>query len=233
MICFHDPADAPELAETVTPASSESMSRTGVRRMRNVASPDLLCGEEDARPIVAPLGFICNEWANHRMEKLRSATRGGPMTKPIPDGYHTLTPYLAVEDAAKAIDFYKQAFGATELMRMDAPGGKIGHAELKIGDSLVMISDPFPQSTVRPPVEVGGSTASIFMYVEDVDAAVKQAVDAGATVTMEVEDMFWGDRFGSVSDPFGHTWSIATHVEDLSPEEIAERGQVAMAAMTS
>ena len=155
------------------------------------------------------------------------------MTKPIPDGYHTLTPYLAVEDAAKAIDFYKQAFGATELMRMDAPGGKIGHAELKIGDSLVMISDPFPQSTVRPPAEVGGSTASIFMYVEDVDAAVKQAVDAGATVTMEVEDMFWGDRFGSVSDPFGHTWSIATHVEDLSPEEIAERGQAAMAAMTS
>ena len=155
------------------------------------------------------------------------------MTKPIPDGYHTLTPYLAVEDAAKAIEFYKQAFGAKELMRMDAPGGKIGHAELKIGDSLVMISDPFPQSTVRPPAEVGGSTASIFMYVEDVDAAVKQAVDAGATVTMEVEDMFWGDRFGSVSDPFGHTWSIATHVEDLSPEEIAERGQAAMAAMTS
>ena len=116
---------------------------------------------------------------------------------------------------------------------MDAPGGKIGHAELKIGDSLVMISDPFPQSTVRPPAEVGGSTASIFMYVEDVDAAVKQAVDAGATVTMEVEDMFWGDRFGSVSDPFGHTWSIATHVEDLSPEEIAERGQTAMAAMAS
>ena len=155
------------------------------------------------------------------------------MTKPIPDGYRTLTPYLAVEDAAKAIEFYKQAFGATELMRMDAPGGKIGHAELKIGDSLVMISDPFPQSTVRPPAEVGGSTASIFMYVEDVDAAVKQAVDAGATVTMEVEDMFWGDRFGSVSDPFGHTWSIATHVEDLSPEEIAERGQAAMAAMSS
>ncbi len=155
------------------------------------------------------------------------------MTKPIPDGYRTLTPYLAVEDAAKAIEFYKQAFGATELMRMDAPGGKIGHAELKIGNSLVMISDPFPQSTVRPPAEVGGSTASIFMYVEDVDAAVKQAVDAGATVTMEVEDMFWGDRFGSVSDPFGHTWSIATHVEDLSPEEIAERGQAAMAAMSS
>jgi PhnB protein len=155
------------------------------------------------------------------------------MTKPIPDGYHTVTPYLAVEDAGKAITFYEQAFGAKERSRMEAPGGKIGHAELQIGDSLVMISDPFPQSTVRPPAEVGGSTASIFMYVEDVDAAVKQAVDAGATVTMEVEDMFWGDRFGSVADPFGHTWSIATHVEDLSPEEIAERGQAAMASMTS
>ncbi len=155
------------------------------------------------------------------------------MSKPIPDGYHTVTPYLAVEDAAKAIKFYEQAFGAKERSRMEAPGGKIGHAELQIGDSLVIISDPFPQSTVRPPAEVGGSTASIFMYVEDVDAAVKRAVDAGATVTMEVEDMFWGDRFGSVSDPFGHTWSIATHVEDLSPEEIAERGQTAMAGMAS
>ena len=152
-------------------------------------------------------------------------------TKPIPEGYRTLTPYLAVDDAAKAIDFYTRAFGATEKMRMEAPGGKIGHAELEVGDSLVMLSDPFPQSTIRPPAEVGGSTASIFMYVEDVDAAVEKAVEAGATVTMEVQDMFWGDRFGSVSDPFGHTWSIATHVEDLSPEEIAERGREAMAAM--
>jgi PhnB protein len=154
-------------------------------------------------------------------------------TLPIPEGYHTVTPYLAVEDAAKAIDYYKQAFDAKERVRMDTPDGKIGHAELEIGDSLVMLSDPFPQSSTRPPKEIGGTSVSIFMYVEDVDAAVKQAVDAGATVLMEVEDQFWGDRFGTVSDPFGHTWSIATHVEDVPPEEIAERAKAAMAEMSS
>jgi PhnB protein len=154
-------------------------------------------------------------------------------TKPIPEGYHTLTPYLAVDDAAQAIEYYKRAFGAKERVRMEAPDGKIGHAELEIGDSLVMLSDPFPQATTRPPKELGGTSASVFMYVEDVDAVVKQAVDAGATVTMEVADQFWGDRFGTVSDPFGHVWSIATHVEDLTPDEIAERGKAAMAAMSS
>ena len=153
--------------------------------------------------------------------------------KPIPEGYHTASPYLAVDDAARAIEYYEQAFGAQEVVRMDAPGGKIGHAELEIGDSKLMLSDPFPQSSVRPPGAVGGTTASVFMYVEDVDAVVKQAVDAGATVTMEVADQFWGDRFGTVSDPFGHVWSIATHVEDLTPEQIAERGQEAMAAMSN
>jgi PhnB protein len=153
--------------------------------------------------------------------------------KPIPEGYHTLTPYLAVEDAAEAIEFYKRAFGAKESFRMPGPEGKIGHAELEICDSRVMLSDPFPQSSVRPPSELAGTSASVFMYVEDVDAVVKQAVDAGATVTMEVDDQFWGDRFGTVSDPFGHVWSIATHVEDLTPEEIAERGKAAMAAMSS
>jgi PhnB protein len=153
--------------------------------------------------------------------------------KPVPDGYHTLTPYLTVEKAADAIDFYKRAFGAKERVRMTAPDGSIGHAELEIGDSLIMLSDPFPQSTVRPPGEVGGTTASVFMYVEDVDALFKQAIDAGATSSMDVEDMFWGDRFGTVTDPFGHVWSIATHVEDVTPEEIEERGKAAMAAMTS
>ena len=153
--------------------------------------------------------------------------------KPIPEGYNTLTTYLAVENAAEAIEFYKRAFGARESLRMLGPDGSIGHAELEIGDSKLMLSDPFPQSTVRPPGEVGGTTASVFMYVEDVDALVKQAVDAGATVTMEVADQFWGDRFGTVSDPFGHVWSIATHVEDLTPEQIAERGEAAMAAMNN
>jgi PhnB protein len=153
--------------------------------------------------------------------------------KPIPEGYHTVTPYLAVDGAAEAIEYYKKAFGAKERVRMEAPGGKIGHAELEIGDSLVMLSDPFPQSSTRPPKELGGTSASVFMYVEDVDAVVKQAVDAGATITMETADQFWGDRFGSVQDPFGHLWSIATHVEDVPPEEMAERAKAAMAAMSS
>jgi PhnB protein len=153
--------------------------------------------------------------------------------KPIPEGYHTITPYLAVDDAAGAIDFYKQAFGAKERVRMEAPDRKIGHAELEIGDSLVMLSDPFPQASTRPPKELDGTSASVFMYVDDVDTVVNKAVEAGATVTMEVEDQFWGDRFGTVTDPFGHVWSFATHVEDLTPDEIAERGKVAMAALSS
>jgi PhnB protein len=153
--------------------------------------------------------------------------------KPIPEGYHTATPYLAVDDAAQAIEYYKKVFGAQERVRMDAPEGKIGHAELQIGDSMVMLADSFPQSATRPPKELGGTSASVFMYVEDVDAVVKQAVEAGATITMEVADQFWGDRFGSVQDPFGHSWSIATHVEDVPPEEMAERAKEAMAAMSS
>jgi PhnB protein len=152
--------------------------------------------------------------------------------QPIPDGYHTVTPYLTVDDAVKAIEYYKKAFGAKERVRMDTPDGKIGHAELEIGDSLVMLSDPFPQASTQPPKELGGTSASVFLYVEDVDAVVKKAVDAGATVTMEVADQFWGDRFGSVQDPFGHVWSIATHVEDVAPEDMAERAKAAMAAMS-
>ena len=152
--------------------------------------------------------------------------------KPIPEGYHTLAPYLTVENAAQAIEYYQNAFGAKERVRMEAPGGAIGHAELEIGDSVVMLSDPFPQASTKPPQELGGTSVSVFMYVEDVDAVVKQAVDAGATVLMEVADQFWGDRFGTVQDPFGHTWAIATHVEDLTPEEIAERGRAAMAEMS-
>lgn len=152
---------------------------------------------------------------------------------PIPEGYATLTPYLTVDDAAGAIEFYKKAFGAKDRVRMDAPGGKIGHAELEIGDSLVMLSDALPQFSTRSPKELGGTSVSVFMYVEDVDAVVKQAVDAGATVRTEVEDQFWGDRFGSVEDPFGHVWSIATHVEDVPPAEMAERAKAAMAAMSS
>jgi PhnB protein len=151
---------------------------------------------------------------------------------PIPEGYHTLQIYLAVEDASKAIDFYKEAFGAEETIRMPGPDGKVAHAELQIGDSKLMLSDPFPQSNVRPPTERGGPTASIFMYVDDVDATFEQAQRAGATVVSELEDMFWGDRFGTVADPFGQVWAMATHKEDLSEEEIAERSKAAMAEMS-
>ena len=150
---------------------------------------------------------------------------------PIPEGYHSLQIYLAVEDASKAIDFYKEAFGAEETIRMPGPDGKVAHAELQIGDSKLMLSDPFPHSDVRPPSERGGPTASVFMYVDDVDATFEQAQKAGATVVSELEDMFWGDRFGTVAAPFGHVWAMATHKEDLSEEEIAERSKAAMAEM--
>jgi PhnB protein len=153
------------------------------------------------------------------------------MAKPIPEGYNGPTAYLAVHDAAAAIDFYGRAFGARERYRMPAPGGKIGHAELELGGGVLMLSDPFPQATTKPPTEVGGTTATVMMYVEDVDAAVQRAVDAGAEITMPVDDQFWGDRFGSLRDPFGHSWALATHVEDVPPEEMAQRAEKAMAAM--
>jgi PhnB protein len=151
--------------------------------------------------------------------------------KPIPEGYHSVTPYLAVDGAARAIDFYKEAFGAEEVLRMPGPEGSIAHAELQLGDSKLMLSDPFPQSSVKPPSERGGPTGSVFLYVEDVDATFDQAQQAGATIVSPLEDMFWGDRFGTLADPFGHVWSLATHKEDLSEEEMAERSKAAMAEM--
>jgi PhnB protein len=151
--------------------------------------------------------------------------------QPVPEGYSTVSPALAVENASEAIEFYGRAFGAKERMRMPSPDGRIAHAELEIGDSVVMLSDPFPQAGTRPPTELGGTSVGLFVYVEDVDALFEQAVNAGATVAMPLEDTFWGDRFGTVTDPYGHNWSMATHKEDLSPEEITERGKAAMAAM--
>ncbi len=151
--------------------------------------------------------------------------------RPIPEGYHSISPSLTIDGATEAIEFYKRAFGATERMRMSMPDGKIAHAELDIGDSVLMLNDALPQTPLKSPKQLGGSTVSIFLYVDDVDSVVQDAIDAGATVTMPVEDQFWGDRFGSVSDPFGHHWAIATHKEDLTPEEIAERGREAMASM--
>ena len=143
--------------------------------------------------------------------------------QPVPEGYHTITPYLAVEDASAAIDFYRRAFGAKERVRMSGPGDSIMHAELEIGDSLVMLSDPFPQASTRTPKELGGTSVSIFAYVDNIDELYKQAIDAGASSLMEPDDMFWGDRFGSVQDPFGHSWTIATHIEDVAPEELEKR----------
>ncbi len=148
-------------------------------------------------------------------------------SKPIPEGYHTATPYLIVKDAASAIEFYKKAFGATELMRMAAPSGKVMHAEIRIGNSPIMIADEFPEMGARSPQSLGGSPVSIFLYVEDVDALASQAIAAGAKVSMPVQDQFWGDRYGKLTDPFGHIWDIATHKEDVTPEEIYKRAAAA------
>jgi len=147
--------------------------------------------------------------------------------KPIPEGYHSVTPYLIIKDAASAIEFYKKAFGATELMRMADPSGKIGHAEIKIGDSPIMLADEVLGMGYRSPQSLGGSPVSILLYVEDVDALFDQAVAAGAKVERPVKDQFYGDRSGGVTDPFGHVWYIATHKEDVSPEEMKKRAAAA------
>jgi PhnB protein len=143
--------------------------------------------------------------------------------KPIPEGYHSVTPYLCCKDAGAAIEFYKKAFGATEVMRMPAPGGKVGHAEIQIGDSRVMLADEFPDMGFLSPQSVGGSPVMIHLYVDDVDVTAGKAVAAGAKVTRAVEDQFYGDRGGQFDDPFGHKWYVSTHKEDVSPEEVRKR----------
>jgi PhnB protein len=148
--------------------------------------------------------------------------------KPIPDGYHAVTPYLSVAGAAEALAFYKRAFGASEVMRMPAPGGRIGHAEIRIGDSRVMVADEFPDMDFLGPRSRGGAAVHIHLYVEDVDAVVGRAVAAGGTLKRPVQDQFYGDRLGTVEDPFGHVWHIATHKEDLSNDELARRAEQAM-----
>jgi uncharacterized glyoxalase superfamily protein PhnB len=145
------------------------------------------------------------------------------MAKPIPDGYHTVTASLTVRGADRAVAFYKKAFGAEELMRMPSTDGtKVMHAEIRIGDSIVMLADEFPEMNARSPEALGGTPGSLFLYVEDVDRVFARAVEAGGVVQVPVQDMFWGDRFGSVKDPFGHVWAIATHKQDLTPEQIRE-----------
>jgi PhnB protein len=150
------------------------------------------------------------------------------MVKAIPDNYPRVTPYLSLEGAAEAIEFYKTVFGAEERVRMDAPGGKIGHAEIAIGDSIVMLADTFPDMGGTSPKKLGGSPVTIMVYVEDVDACYQTALDAGATAERKVEDQFYGDRAGSFVDPFGHIWHVASHVEDVPEEEMARRAQEMM-----
>jgi uncharacterized glyoxalase superfamily protein PhnB len=155
-------------------------------------------------------------------------------TKPIPSGFHTLTPHLVVKGANKAIEFYKQAFGAQELGRSAGPDGKsIMYADLKIGDSHLFLVDEFPEMGCHAPSSTAGTPVTIHMYVEDVDAAFGKALAAGAHVKMPLSDMFWGDRYGVLTDPFGHAWSLATHKEDLGPEEIRKRTQSAYAGVAA
>jgi PhnB protein len=144
--------------------------------------------------------------------------------KAIPDGYHSVTPYLIISGATEAIAFYQKAFGATELMRISAPGGKIGHAEIKIGDSPIMLADEFPEMGYKSPQTLGGSPVSIMIYVDDVDTVFAQAIAAGGKEQRPVKDQFYGDRSGTLEDPFGHVWHVATHKEDVSAEEMEQRG---------
>ncbi len=149
-------------------------------------------------------------------------------TNPIPDGYRTVTPYLIIKGAAEAIEFYKRAFGASELLRMADPQGRVGHAEIKIGDSVIMLADEQPAMGYRGPRSLGGSSVSILLYLEDVDAVFERAVRAGARAQRPVADQFYGDRSGTLEDPFGHVWTVATHVEDVPAEEMQRRAEAAM-----
>jgi PhnB protein len=165
---------------------------------------------------------------------LESKEKSTNRIKAVPDGYHTLTPHLVVKGASQAIEFYKKAFGAEEIGRAPGPDGKsLMHAELKIGDSRLFLVDEFPEMDCRGPQTIGGTPVTIHMYVEDVDAAFNKAVAAGAQVRMPLADMFWGDRYGVLADPFGHAWSLATHKEDLTPEEIATRAKAAFSGCGS
>jgi PhnB protein len=149
--------------------------------------------------------------------------------KPIPEGYHSVTPYLIVSNAGRALDFYKSAFGAKEMIRMEQPGGRIGHAEIQIGDSRVMLADEFPEMGAKSPDSLGGSPVGLMLYVQDVDSQFRQAIAAGAKEVRPVQDQFYGDRSGTLVDPFGHQWTLGTHKEDVSDEELKRRMAAAFA----
>ncbi|MFN7132714.1 MAG: VOC family protein [Myxococcales bacterium] len=160
----------------------------------------------------------------------RKVAKKARRAQPIPKGFHTATPSLIVRGAADALEFYKNAFGAKELSRMADPSGKVMHAEIRIGDSIIMLGDEFPEMGARGPQSIGGTGSSVMLYTKDVDALFERAVKAGAKVLMPVANMFWGDRYGRVEDPFGHQWQLATHIEDLTPKEMAKRAQAAFSA---
>jgi PhnB protein len=171
--------------------------------------------------------------ASKKSPARKSAAKGRAATAkkkvaPVPAGYHTATPYLVCRGASDAIDFYKKAFGAKETVRMAMPDGKIAHAEIRIGDSVVMLGDEAPQMGATAPPTIGGTASAVFLYVKDVDKAFAQATSAGAATEMPPTNMFWGDRYCKLADPFGHKWSMATHIEDVPPKEMARRGAEAM-----
>ena len=155
----------------------------------------------------------------------RKAAPKKKVVKPIPPGYHSVTAYLCIDGAGAAIDFYKKAFGAKERLRMDAPGGKVGHAEIVIGDSAIMLADEFPEMNFKGPKSGGGSSVNMHLYVPDVDGMMARAIAQGAKVVRAIEDKFYGDRTGTLEDPFGHVWHLATHKEDLTPAEMKRRGE--------
>ena len=164
-----------------------------------------------------------------KVTKIAKVTKRAKVTKKkvaaIPPGYHTVTPYIICRDAAKAIDFYKKAFGAKERLRMNTPDGRVAHAELQIGNSVVMLGDEAPESGAVAPPTIGGTASGLFIYSESVDKAFAKAIAAGATQEQPPTDMFWGDRYGKLVDPFGHRWQIATHIEDVSPKEMKRRSE--------
>src|SRR5438128_1103427 len=160
---------------------------------------------------------------NHQRQEVSA------MSKPIPEGYPQVTPYLIVDGANAAIDFYCSVLGASERMRMPMPDGRVGHAELELGDSIIMLADENPQMEIRGPAAIGGTPVSLHVYVEDSDATFERAVQAGAKALRPVEDRFYGDRSGQFQDPFGHRWDVSTHVEDVPPEEMSKRAEAAMA----
>jgi PhnB protein len=156
----------------------------------------------------------------------KAAARKAPAKKavrPIPEGHPAVSPYLIVDDAARALEFYKKAFSAKELMRHAGPDGRIGHAEIRLGDSVIMLADEHPEVNARSPKTIGGSPVSLHVYVKDVDAAARQATNAGARVVRPVQNQFYGDRSGTLEDPFGHQWHLSTHIEDVSPAELRRR----------